>query len=183
MGSLAGRYAGVSVPDWTRAILDALRAAEIRNLSYVADSLLGGVIAAAEACGDFRLIPVHREEEAVGVLCGLYVGGQRGAMLLQSSGLGNCLNALGALAISSSIPIPLVIGMRGELDEWNPAQMAMGRAVVGCLDALHIPSVTLAEPHLAGPVTAGALTSCFASGQPFGILLSALLTRTAERRK
>ena len=72
---------------------------------------------------------------------------------------------------------------RGELDEWNPAQMAMGRAVVGCLDALHIPSVTLAEPHLAGPVTAGALTSCFASGQPFGILLSALLTRTAERRK
>jgi sulfopyruvate decarboxylase alpha subunit len=180
---VAGRYQGVSVPEWTAAMLEALRAAGVRNISYVADSLLGGVIAAAEASGQFRLIPVHREEEAVGVLCGLYVGGERGAMLLQSSGLGNCLNALGALAIASSIPVPLVIGMRGELDEWNPAQLPMGRAVVGCLEALHIASVSILEPHLAGPVTAAALTTCFASGQPFGILLSALITRTAERRK
>ena len=183
MSSLAGRYAGVAVPDWTHAILDALHAAGVSNLSYVADSLLGGMIAAAEASGDFRLLPVHREEEAIGVVCGLYVGGQRGAVLLQSSGVGNCLNALGALAITSAIPVPLVIGMRGELDEWNPAQMPMGRAVVGCLEALHIPSVTIFEPHQAGPFTAGALKSCFASGQPFGILLSGLLTRTAERRK
>jgi sulfopyruvate decarboxylase alpha subunit len=183
VGSLAGRYAGIAVPEWTQAILDALRATGVGSLSYVADSLLGGLIAAAEASGHFRLVPVHREEEAVGVVCGLYVGGQRGAVLLQSSGLGNCLNALGALAIASSIPVPLLIGMRGELDEWNPAQMPMGRAVVGCLEALHIPSLTIVEPHQAGPFTAGALKSCFASGQPFGVLLSGLLTRTAERRK
>jgi sulfopyruvate decarboxylase TPP-binding subunit len=76
-----------------------------------------------------------------------------------------------------------VIGMRGELDEWNPAQIPMGRAVVGCLESLHIPSVTIVEPHQAGPFMAGALKSCFASGQPFGILLSALVATTAERRK
>jgi sulfopyruvate decarboxylase alpha subunit len=180
---LAGRYHGVAVPDWTTALLDAMRGAGIRNLSYVADSMLGGVIAAAEAAGDVRLIPVHREGEAVGVVCGLYVGGERGAVLLQSSGVGNCLNALGALAIASRIPVPLFIGMRGELDEWNPAQLPMGRAVPGCLDALHVPSVSLMEPHLVGPIVASALKSCFASGQPFGILLSALLTRTVERRK
>ncbi len=164
-------------------MLDAMRGAGVRNLSYVADSLLGGFIAAAEASGDFRLVPVHREEEAVGVLSGLYVGGQRGVMLLQSSGLGNCLNALGALAITAGVPIPMFVAMRGELDEWNPAQLPMGRAVPGCLDALHIPSISIVEAHLTGPVTAGALKSCFASGAPFGILLSALLLKTAERRK
>ena len=110
---LAGRYHGVAVPDWTTAMLDAMRGAGVRNLSYVADSMLGGVIAAAEAAGDVRLVPVHREEEAVGVVCGLYVGGERGAVLLQSSGLGNCLNALGALAIASRIPVPPLLALTG----------------------------------------------------------------------
>ena len=72
---------------------------------------------------------LHREEEAVGILAGLFLGGQRGAMLVQSSGLGNTLNALGSLAMAYRIPFPMLVSLRGELGEFNPAQLHMGRAV------------------------------------------------------
>ncbi|MBV9596871.1 MAG: hypothetical protein JOZ87_08400, partial [Chloroflexi bacterium] len=122
------------------------------------------------------LINVHREEEAVGILAGLFLGGQRGAMLVQSSGLGNTLNALGSLAMAYRIPFPLLVSLRGELGEFNPAQLHMGRGVPGCLDALTIPHVTLSSETGLATIVEGALKTCFTAEEPFGILLSAQLT-------
>ena len=59
------------------------------------------------------------------------MAGQRGALLIQSSGLGNTLNALGSLAMAYRLPFPLLVSLRGELGEFNPAQLHMGRAVPG----------------------------------------------------
>jgi sulfopyruvate decarboxylase TPP-binding subunit len=112
----------------------------------------------------------------------MYLGGQRPAMVIQSSGLGNCLNALGALAIASRIPFLLVVGLRGELGEFNPAQFAMGRAVPGCLSALGLQHFTVEEPNKVGRIAGGALMSCYASSQPVGLLLSAQLTGWKKAR-
>lgn len=137
---------------------------------------MGRLLALAEEDASFRLVAVHREEEAVGILTGLLLGGQRGAMLVQSSGLGNSLNALGSLAMAYRIPFPLLISLRGELGEFNPAQLQMGRAVVGCLDALHIQHVTLRSTDGLETLLSGALKTCYTAEEPFGILLSAQLT-------
>src|SRR5260370_38360243 len=104
---------------------------------------MGRLLALAEEDPFFRLVGVHREEEAVGILAGLFLGGQRGAMLGQGSGLGNTLNALGSLVMAFHIPFPMLVSLRGELGEFNPAQLHMGRAVPGCLDALTIRHITL----------------------------------------
>jgi sulfopyruvate decarboxylase alpha subunit len=112
----------------------------------------------------------------VGILTGLFLGGQRGAMLVQSSGLGNTLNALGSLAMAYHIPFPLLISLRGELGEFNPAQLHMGRAVPGSLDALTIRHVTLRSDVDLQTIVEGALKTCFTAEEPFGILLSAQLT-------
>ena len=137
---------------------------------------MGRLLALAEQDPFFRLVGVHREEEAVGILSGLFLGGQRGAMLVQSSGLGNTLNALGSLAVAYHIPFPMLVSLRGELGEFNPAQLQMGRAVPGCLDALNIRHVTLqTEAHLE-TIVSGALKTCFTAEEPFGVLLSAQLT-------
>ncbi len=157
-------------------LLTAFKDDDVRHLVYVPDQMLGGIFGAAEADPFFHLTPVHREEEAVGVACGIYLGGERPAMVIQSSGLGNCLNALGALAIASRIPFLLVVGLRGELGEFNPAQFAMGRAVPGCLSALGLQHFTVEDPDKAGRIAGGALMSCYASNQPVGLLLSAQLT-------
>jgi len=172
----SGRHTAADAPAWARTLLAALRDEDITNLVFLPDTVMGRLLALAEEDPFFRLVGVHREEEAVGVLTGLYLGGQRGAMLIQSSGLGNTLNALGSLAMAYRIPFPVLVSLRGELGEFNPAQLHMGRAVPGCLDALTIRHVTLrSETDLATIVT-GALKTCFTAEEPFGILLSAQLT-------
>src|SRR3982075_2401835 len=172
----SGRHVAADAPAWAHTILDTFRAEDIRNLVFLPDTVMGRLLALAEEDPFFRLVGVHREEEAVGIVTGLFLGGQRGAMLVQSSGLGNALNALGSLAMPYRIPFPLLVSLRGELGEFNPAQLHMGRAVPGCLDALTIRHVTLySETDLSKMVT-GALKTCFTAEEPFGILLSALLT-------
>jgi sulfopyruvate decarboxylase subunit alpha len=137
---------------------------------------MGGLLALAEEDSYFQMVAVHREEEAVGILAGLYLGGQRGAMLIQSSGLGNSLNALGSLALAYRIPFPLFVSMRGELGEFNPAHLHMGRAVPGCLTAVGMQHIMLRTEAEVSRVLAGAFKTCFTAQEPFGILLSAQLT-------
>jgi len=172
----SGRHTAADAPAWARTILEVFRAESIQNLVFLPDTVMGRLLALAEEDPFFRLVGVHREEEAVGILTGMFLGRQRGAMLIQSSGLGNTLNALGSLAMAYRIPFPLLVSLRGELGEFNPAQLHMGRAVPGCLDALTISHVTLRSVSDLETIVTGALKTCFTAEEPFGILLSAQLT-------
>jgi len=172
----SGRHTAAEAPSWARTLLEAFRSENVRNLVFLPDTVMGRLLALAEEDPFFTLVGVHREEEAVGILTGLFLGGQRGAMLVQSSGLGNALNALGSLAMAYRIPFPLLVSLRGELGEFNPAQLHMGRAVPGCLDALTIRHVTLSSETDLKTTVSGALKTCFTAEEPFGLLLSALLT-------
>jgi len=172
----SGRHVAADAPAWAHTILDTFRAEDIRNLVFLPDTVMGRLLAVAEEDPFFRLVGVHREEEAVGILAGLFLGGQRGAMLVQSSGLGNTLNALGSLAMAYHIPFPMLVSLRGELGEFNPAQLHMGRAVPGCLDALTIRHVTLRTEDDLEILLSGSLKTCFTAEEPFGLLLSAQLT-------
>src|SRR3981081_930033 len=168
---------GADAPAWARTVLDAFRAEDIHNLVFLPDTVMGRLLALAEEDAFFRLGGVHRgEEEGGGVASLVLGGGQRGAMLIQSSGLGNTLNALGSLAMAYRIPFPLLVSLRGELGEFNPAQLHMGRAVPGCLDALTIRHITLRTDNDLETLVAGALKTCFTAEDPFGLLLSAQLT-------
>jgi len=172
----SGRHTAADAPAWAHTILEAFRAEDIRNLVFLPDTVMGRLLALAEADPFFRLVGVHREEEAVGILAGMFLGGQRGAMLIQSSGLGNTLNALGSLAMAYHIPFPMLVSLRGELGEFNPAQLHMGRAVPGCLDALTIRHVTLRSETDLQTLVEGSLKTCFTAEEPLGLLLSAQLT-------
>ena len=68
------------------------------------------------------------QEEGIGLLAGAWLGGERGALLMQSSGVGNCINAIASIARACEFPLVLLITMRGEQGEGNPWQVPMGRA-------------------------------------------------------
>ncbi len=172
----SGRHHAEDALPWAHAMLEAFRAENVRNLVFVPDTAVGRLLALAETDPFFRLIAVHREEEAVGIIAGLAFGGERAAMLVQSAGFGNTLNSLASLAIPYKIPFPLVISLRGELGEFNPAHLVMGRATPACLTALGIQHVTVATDERIDVVLSGALKTCFTAEEPFGILLSAQLT-------
>ena len=82
----------------------------------------------------FHVVSATREEEAIGIASGGYVTGRKSAVFMQSSGFGNCINALASLCIPCRIPIPMFINLRGEVGEFNIAQVSMGRATTdtGC---------------------------------------------------
>ena len=88
-----------------------------------------------------------REEEAFGIAAGLYLGGAKPTVMLQSSGLGNSLNALTSLLLPYQIPVLILISMRGDAGEWNDAQVPMGRAVRPICDAIGLPHATVDTPE------------------------------------
>ena len=125
-------------PSWSKHLADILRRNDIRTVATVPDYIVTHVLEHLWADPGCRVVTVTREEEGVGLLSGAWLGGRRGALLMQNSGLGNCVNALASLNVASQIPIVLVISHRGDLGEFNPVQVPMGQAAGPILDTLGI---------------------------------------------
>src|SRR5262245_25602609 len=123
-------------PSWAKHVADGLRRNGIRLFATVPDYIVSHVLEHLWADSACRVVTVCREEEGVGLLAGAYLAGEKGALLMQNSGLGNCVNALGSLCVASQIPLVLVISHRGDLGEFNPAQVPMGQATGPVLDDL-----------------------------------------------
>jgi sulfopyruvate decarboxylase subunit alpha len=157
------------VLDWQRAIAGSLLDAGVSAVAYVPDARLRGVVAAIDPAIAVRTLT--REEECVGFACGYSAAGGRVAVLMQCSGLGNALNALGSFAIPYAIGIPLVLSMRGTLGEENPSQVPMGRATVSLLAALGIASYRVRDADRAGATMTGVLASAFAAGTTSALIL------------
>lgn len=131
---------------WRDDIIDALKANNIALIVHVADSVLAPIIVKLEADPFFQVVTLSREEEGIGLLTGAYMGGKRGALLLQSSGFGNTLNALGSLALPYQIPFVMLLSPRGSFMEHNVVQLAWGKAVPKTVDALEMQIFELTSP-------------------------------------
>jgi sulfopyruvate decarboxylase alpha subunit len=161
---------------WSESIVAVLKRHDVRVIAYLPDTIVHRVLSLMESDPFFERIPVAREEECVGILAGAYLGGMRGAMFAQNSGLGNCVNALASLAVPWQIPMLMFLGQRGELGEFNVSQVGMGQATRPILDALRIPHVTPTRPEeIAGLVSDG-IKLAYDTRTPVGFILSRQLT-------
>jgi sulfopyruvate decarboxylase alpha subunit len=120
-------------------------------------------------------VSATREEEAIGIAVGAYAVGRNSAVFMQSSGFGNCVNALASLCIPCRTPIPLFINLRGGVGEFNIAQVAMGRTTRPILDLLGLVHFTLEDEHKMDRLLDGALKLCHAGRQPVAICMTQLL--------
>ena len=156
-----------ATPGWALGVCAGVHAAGSRDVVYVPDNPLSHVLRVLEQqFRDVRVILATREEEAFGIAAGLYLGGERPTVMLQSSGLGNSLNAVTSLLIPYEIPVLMIISMRGDLGEWNAAQVPMGRAVRAIFEAIGVPHATVESAgaaadtvRLAGRTAFGTRTS------------------------
>jgi sulfopyruvate decarboxylase subunit alpha len=143
---------------------------------YVPDNPLSHVLREFERYPDVRLLLATREEEAFGIAAGLYLGGKLPAVMLQSSGLGNSLNALTSLLVPYQIPVLMIISMRGDLGEWNAAQVPMGRAVRAILESIDVPHVTVESADDTAETVRLAGLTAFGTRLPGACLLPRRLT-------
>src|SRR5437870_13619659 len=121
-------------PSWPDRIYPVLQDVGIRQVAYVPDAGHMRLIDLCAGDKNIRTIALTTEEEGVAMLAGAWLGGQRGALLMQSSGVGNCINML-SLQHETRMPLIMIATMRGEWGEFNPWQIAMGKSTQEVLEA------------------------------------------------
>jgi sulfopyruvate decarboxylase alpha subunit len=110
---------------WPDAIYAQLRRVGVRQVGYVPDAGHSRLIALCQADRDIADVVLTTEEEGVGLVAGAALGGQRAALLMQSSGVGNCINMFSLLR-NCGFACVLFVTMRGEFGEFNQWQVPMG---------------------------------------------------------
>ena len=116
-----------TVRDWPAELYRVLKQAQIRQVSYVPDAGHARLIQMFTEDAGVRAVPLTTEEEGVALAAGAWLGGQRAVLLMQSSGVGNCINML-SLSGTARFPLLMLVTMRGEWGEFNPWQVPMGRS-------------------------------------------------------
>jgi sulfopyruvate decarboxylase alpha subunit len=157
--------------DWPKELYQVLRAADVRHMSYVPDAGHTRLIELLHADPDVVCNVLTTEEESVALATGAWLGGQRSVALMQSSGVGNCINML-SLATISRTPLLMLVTMRGEWAEFNPWQMPMSRATEPSLNAIGVRTIRADTPDDLIEIVGSATSLAYEADQQIAVLLS-----------
>jgi len=156
--------------DWWKQILAAFKEADVQQVAYVPDAGHASLIDACISDNDIQAIALTTEEEGIAVLAGAWLGDARGALLMQSSGVGNCINMF-SLAAACRFPLPLFVTMRGQWHEFNPWQYPMGQTAENQLTMAGVQTLTANSPEDVGPMAAATVDQAFTGGGMSALLL------------
>jgi sulfopyruvate decarboxylase alpha subunit len=157
-------------PIWQESIYDAIKRANVRQVAYVPDAGHSHVIDRVIADPEIEDVVLTTEEEGVALCCGAWLGGQRAVLLMQSSGVGNCVNMFSLLA-SGAFPFFALVTMRGEYAEFNPWQAPMGRATPAALQLMGIHVLRADAPEDVEDAVSAGLDAAFEAGDRVAVLL------------
>jgi sulfopyruvate decarboxylase alpha subunit len=157
--------------DWPVAIYCTLKEYSVSQISYVPDAGHSRLIELSHADGAIKTTVLTTEEEGVALSAGAWLGGDRAALLMQSSGVGNCINMLSLMA-SCRFPLLALVTMRGEWAEFNPWQIPMGKATAQALEIMGVTVLRLERGEDAAEVISAAASLAFESDQAIAVLIS-----------
>jgi sulfopyruvate decarboxylase alpha subunit len=156
---------------WQHQVFDLLRQHDVTQFAYVPDAGHRILIDRALADGGVQAVPLTTEEEGVALLAGADLGGARGVLMMQSSGVGNCINML-SLIKGGGFPFLTLVSMRGDFGEGNPWQYPMGQATVPVLEAMGVICLRAETPQEALTTVQAALTMVFQAGSAVAVLFT-----------
>jgi sulfopyruvate decarboxylase alpha subunit len=157
--------------DWPDRLFDTFKRADIRQVGYVPDAGHARLIARCRADELIRDVPLTTEEEGIALAAGAWLGGERSALLMQSSGVGNCINML-SLARTCRFPLLMLVTMRGEWEEFNPWQVPMGAAVEPVLRICEAEILRAREPGEVAGLAERAVQAAFGEERIVALLLA-----------
>jgi sulfopyruvate decarboxylase alpha subunit len=156
---------------WQVAIFKVLKDGGVRQIAYVPDAGHAHAIRCAADDPDIEDTVLTTEEEGVALCAGAWLGGQRAVLLMQSSGVGNCVNMFSLLA-AADFPFFTLVTMRGEHAEFNRWQGPMGKATQAALELMGIHVMRASRPEEVEHVIAAGLHAAFEGGDKVAVLLS-----------
>ena len=168
---MSGRAAALPVSDWRDEIFAVLKQARIAQVGYVPDAGHARLIDLVRADPEIDAIPLTTEEEGIALAAGAWLGGQRAALLMQSSGVGNCVNML-SLAKNCRFPLVMLVTMRGEWGEFNPWQVPMGTKTAAALELMDVMVYRVEHTEAAAETVAAAIDIAYNSDLAVAVLLA-----------
>jgi sulfopyruvate decarboxylase alpha subunit len=157
--------------DWSSDVLREMKARKIGTVCTVPDGGLTQLLNMVEGDPDMRLVTLTSEEEGIGIATGCWLGGGRAMIAMQSSGVGNCINAFG-LPTAYRAPCLLLVTMRGQWGEFNPWQVPMGQATRPALEAVGVKCFPVDRVSDVGETFAAAADLAFNSRVSAAVLVS-----------
>lgn len=158
--------------DWSADVLAAMKAREIETVATIPD---GGLTRLLKICREdgsgIRVVTLTTEEEGIGITTGLWLGGRRGMIAMQSSGVGNTINALGLPSIMNA-PCLMLVTMRGQWGEFNPWQVQMGQGTRPVLEAVGVKCFPVDRAEEVGETFSAAADLAFNGGFSCAVLIS-----------
>ena len=156
---------------WSLEVFRAMQARNFTLVCTVPDGGLTNLLNLIEADDRIGLVTLSTEEEGIGIATGCWLGGGRAMIAMQSSGVGNCINALG-LPLAYRAPCLMLVTMRGQWGEFNPWQVPMGQATRPALEAMGVRCFSVERPEEVGETFAAAADLAFNSRTSAAVLVS-----------
>ncbi len=169
-------------PTWADDVHTMLKAARIRQIAVVPDAGHARLIKLCEEDESMLMVRLTAEQEGVALLAGAWLGGEKGVLLMQSSGVGNCINML-SLTLSCNFPLLMLITMRGDHGEFNPSHVPMGNSTRAVLEAVGVICKRADAVVEIPEVVSGALRLAFNTYRPVAVLIGQKALGTKDFRK
>lgn len=168
---------------WDMQVVETLKQNNVRLATYVPDRVLTPLLERMERDPYFTVICAAREEEAVGIVSGAWMGGTMGVVLMQTSGFATLANVLASLVVPYQLPVVMIISERGTLGEFNIGQVMVCRTMRPVLDSLAIEHHTIRRPEESGFVVDRAILQAIGTQAPAALILNPQLTGGKIERK
>ncbi len=159
-----------SPPHWAEDVHRVLKDSAVRQVAMVPDAGHSRLIRLFEDDPETRVVTLTTEEEGIALLAGAWLGGERGVLLVQSSGVGNCINML-SLPQICRMPLLMLVTMRGDWGEFNPWQVPMGDGTQPSLEAMKVIVRRADDAERVAETVSGAARLAFNTWRPVAVLI------------
>jgi sulfopyruvate decarboxylase alpha subunit len=166
---------------WDETLVRVFKANEIKLITYVPDKVLAPLIKRLHADPYFTVVCPAREEEAVGIVTGAYMGGLRGIVLMQTSGFATLPNALASLTVPYQIPLLMLISERGTLGDFQLGQVIVCRTMRPILNSLNIENYAIERQDDVEFIADRMIKQAYATQAAAAMILSPLLTARVKK--
>ncbi len=156
---------------WPADLHRVLKASGVRQMSYVPDAGHTALIELFHADPDVTCNVLTTEEEGIAIAAGAWLGGERSVLLMQSSGVGNCINML-SLPVIMRAPLLMLVTMRGEWAEFNPWQVPMSMATEPSLNAVGVRTMRAQTTDELADIVGASAVEAYEADQQIAVLMS-----------
>jgi sulfopyruvate decarboxylase TPP-binding subunit len=157
--------------DWSADVFQSLKDQDITQVGFVADGGMKNIISRCQAEPTMSTIALSSEEEGPSLMAGAWLGGAKGCVVMQSTGVGNCINTF-SMSEVCQFPLLVLVSARSTWSEGNRWQVPMGQRARKYFEMAGFHTHFVERPEDAGPTVAAGAKQAYNTLNGVGVFFS-----------